>query len=218
MKTALVTGGNRGIGKAIAKGLKAEGLHVILGARDPDLGQAAATELGVTFKRLDLNDPLSINEARAWVSGVDVLVNNAGILEDGDLFGPGDNFERSIQIMLNGPYQLIRDALVGMRTKDYGRIVNISSGWGSFSEGFGGGGAYSVAKAALNAMTLRGGDQLPADIKMNAMCPGWVRTRMGGDAAPRTPEDAADTAIWLATLPDDGPTGGFFRDRKEIGW
>ena len=218
MKRALVTGGNRGIGKAIAAGLRDAGLRVIIGARDPDHGQTAAAELGVEFKRLDLADPTSINEARPWVSHVDVLVNNAGILEDVPLFDDGTNFERSMQTMLQAPYELIRTALPGMKLRSYGRVVNVSSGWGSFAEGLGGGGAYAVAKAGLNALTLRAAQDLPATVKINAMCPGWVKTRMGGASATRSPEEGAETAIWLATLPDTGPTGGFFRDRKQIDW
>lgn len=218
MRQALVTGGNRGIGKAIAAGLRDAGMHVIIGARDPDHGRAAAAELGVTFKRLDLEDHTSINEAKAWLGQVDVLVNNAGILEDVALFDDGPNFARSMQVMVHGPYELIRNALEGMHANAYGRIVNVSSEWGSFSEGFGGGGGYAVAKAALNALTLRASQELPNHIKINAMCPGWVRTRMGGVGAPRAPEEAAQTAIWLATLPDDGPTGGFFRDKQPLEW
>ena len=105
-----------------------------------------------------------------------------------------------------------------MEKRRYGRVVNLSSGWGSFSEGLGGGGAYGIAKAALNALTLRAAQEVPNTIKINAMCPGWVQTRMGGAGAPRTPEVGADTAIWLATLPEDGPTGGFFRNRKPVAW
>ncbi|HEX5871127.1 MAG TPA: SDR family NAD(P)-dependent oxidoreductase, partial [Longimicrobium sp.] len=117
-----------------------------------------------------------------------------------------------------GPIRLIRALVPNMVARGYGRIVNVSSGWGSFAEGMGGPGAYGVTKAALNAMTVRLSNELPASIKVNAMCPGWVRTRMGGDAATRTPDEGADTAVWLATLPDDGPTGVFFRDRKPIEW
>jgi NAD(P)-dependent dehydrogenase (short-subunit alcohol dehydrogenase family) len=105
-----------------------------------------------------------------------------------------------------------------MNARGYGRIVNVSSGWGSFAEGLAGPGAYSISKAALNALTLSLSKDLPANVKVNSMCPGWVRTRMGGEGAPRTPEEAADTAIWLSTLPQDGPTGGFYRDRKLIAW
>ncbi|MGL5096272.1 MAG: SDR family NAD(P)-dependent oxidoreductase, partial [Planctomycetia bacterium] len=99
-----------------------------------------------------------------------------------------------------------------------GRIVNVSSGWGSFAEGLEGPGFYGVTKAALNALTVRLAAESPPAVKVNAMCPGWVRTRMGGDDADRTPDQGADTAIWLATLPDAGPTGRFFRDRHPIDW
>jgi len=105
-----------------------------------------------------------------------------------------------------------------MSARGYGRIVNVSSGWGSFAEGMGGPGLYGVTKAALNALTVRLAKELPSTVKVNAMCPGWVRTRMGGQSATRSPDEGADTAIWLATLSDDGPTGGFFRDRKPIEW
>ncbi|MEP3347867.1 MAG: SDR family NAD(P)-dependent oxidoreductase [Litoreibacter sp.] len=218
MKTALVTGGNRGVGKAIAMGLRDAGLKVVIGARDAKGGRQVADELGVDFKHLDLNDTASINAAKVWLPDVDVLVNNAGILEEVALLDEGTNFARSLQIMLNAPYELIRAAASGMRDRGYGRIVNLSSDWGSFKEGFGGGGGYAVAKAALNALTLRASQELPDTIKINAMCPGWVQTRMGGEGATRSPEEAAKTAIWLATLDADGPTGGFFRDKKPMEW
>jgi NAD(P)-dependent dehydrogenase (short-subunit alcohol dehydrogenase family) len=124
----------------------------------------------------------------------------------------------SIAVHLTGPLRLIRALAPNMIARGYGRIVNVSSGWGSFAEGLEGPGAYGVTKAALNALTVRLAKELPSAIKVNAMCPGWVRTRMGGRAARRTPDEGADTAVWLATLPDDGPTGGFFRDRKPIEW
>jgi NAD(P)-dependent dehydrogenase (short-subunit alcohol dehydrogenase family) len=112
----------------------------------------------------------------------------------------------------------MRAVLPGMGARGRGRVVNVSSGWGSFAEGIGGGGAYGPAKAALNALTVRAAAQAPRGVKVNAMCPGWVRTRMGGASAARAPEEGADTAIWLATLPEDGPSGGFFRDRRPIRW
>jgi NAD(P)-dependent dehydrogenase (short-subunit alcohol dehydrogenase family) len=105
-----------------------------------------------------------------------------------------------------------------MVAQGYGRIVNVSSGWGAFSDGVAGPGAYGVAKAALNALTVACARTLPNSVKVNAMCPGWVRTRMGGMSASRSPEYGADTAIWLATVGEDGPTGGFFRDRRPIDW
>ena len=124
----------------------------------------------------------------------------------------------SIAVHLTGPLRLLRALVPPMLERGYGRIVNMSSGWGSFAQGLGGPGLYGVTKAALNALTVRLADELPMSIKVNAMCPGWVRTRMGGQGARRTPEAGADTAVWLATLPDAGPTGGFFRDRTPIRW
>lgn len=119
---------------------------------------------------------------------------------------------------MTGPLRLIRALAPKMIERKYGRIVNLSSGWGSFAEGMGGPGLYGVTKAALNALTVRLSKEFPASVKVNAMCPGWVRTRMGGQGATKSPDEGADTAVWLATLPDDGPTGGFFRDRKPIEW
>ena len=148
-----------------------------------------------------------------------MLVNNAGVYTAGDALGVDlGEAERTLRINAIAPWALVRAVLPGMNARGYGRVVNVSSGWGSFAEGLGGGGAYAVAKAALNALTVRAAAQAPAGVKINAMCPGWVRTRMGGPGATRSPEEAADTALWLATLPADGPTGGFFRDRRAIPW
>ncbi len=212
---ALVTGGNRGIGLAIAKGLHKAGLDVTIGARSRAEGVRAAQEVGCTSIVLDVADPVSIS---ATPADFDVLVNNAGVLEDTNIFEDNESFDRSLDVMVRGPQRLIAHLLPHMTANGYGRIVNVSSGWGSFAEGLGGGGAYGLAKAALNGLTVIGDRDVPAGIKINSMCPGWVHTRMGGKNAPRTPDEGADTAIWLATLPDDGPSGGFFRDRKAIGW
>lgn len=215
MRRALVTGGNRGIGKAIAAGLVARGLEVTIASRDQAAGNAAATELGCNAITLDLAQPGEVDlDGKTF----DVLVNNAGVLFDTPMYDDPEGFETSMQVMLHGPYRLIRSQLPQMKSSGYGRIVNVSSGWGSFSEGLGGGGAYGVMKAALNALTVISARDLPPSIKVNAMCPGWVRTRMGGEAATRNPEEGADTAIWLATLDETGPTGQFFRDRKQISW
>ena len=148
----------------------------------------------------------------------DVLVNNAGVFWDEGLFEDPSHFDESIDVMLRGPFRLIRRCLPHMERAGYGRIVNVSSGWGSFSEGLGGGGAYGVAKAALNALTLIADRDAPDGIKINAVCPGWVRTRMGGPDAKWSPEEGADSAIWLATLPEDGPSGGLFRRRQPVAW
>ena len=149
---------------------------------------------------------------------IDALINNAGVLDEVNILEDASSFHISIDVMFLRPYELIRNTLPYMRQQGWGRIVNVSSGWGAFSEGLEGPGAYGVAKAGLNALTKALPRDLPPGIKVNAMCPGWVATRMGGPGAPRTPQEGADTAIWLAGLPDDGPTGGFFRDRTPIDW
>ncbi|MCU1336701.1 MAG: 3-oxoacyl-(acyl-carrier-protein) reductase [Bryobacterales bacterium] len=227
-RTILVTGGNRGIGLAIARQLAELGNAVLLGSRDLMAGENAAKSLrslnfDVEPVHVDLNDAAAIDDAITGIgkSGrqIDTLVNNAGVLHEKPLLELTDaEIGDSIAAHLTGPLRLIRLLAPNMIARGYGRIVNLSSGWGSFAEGMGGPGMYGVTKAALNALTVRLAKELPSAVKVNAMCPGWVRTRMGGDGAMRSPEEAADTAVWLATLPDDGPTGGFFRDRKPIEW
>ena len=217
-RVALVTGGNRGIGRAIATGLRDAGLDVIIAARRAEDGAQVARELGLRSVGMDLEDTDATLAVAAEIGPVDVLVNNAGILQNTPLLGPGDNFARSMQVMLTAPYELIRTFVPGMQVRRYGRIVNVSSGWGSFASGLGGDGAYAIAKAGLNALTVRTAQDLPDFIKVNAIDPGWVKTRMGGAYAPRSTNKGAETAIWLATLGEDGPTGGFFRRKKEIDW
>ncbi len=227
-RTILVTGGNRGIGLAIVRKLSTGGHAVLLGSRNLGAGESAAEHLrqdglDVTPLQVDFSDSSSIdaaaNEIEKAGRSVDVLVNNAGVLHEKPLLELTNNeIAESIAIHLNGPIRLVRSLVPNMAARGYGRIVNVSSGWGSFAEGMGGPGAYGITKAAMNALTLRLAQELPPSIKVNAMCPGWVRTRMGGEAATRTPEEAATTAVWLATLPNDGPTGGFFRDMKPIEW
>lgn len=216
--TALVTGGNRGIGRAIAAGLIARGCAVTIGARDAAAGVGTANELGCASVGLDLEDPETYFAAMTGAGGFDILVNDAGVLHHVSLLEPESDFDRAMQVMVAAPLDLIRLSVPRWRATGWGRIVNLSSGWGSFAEGLGGPGAYGVAKAALNALTKALPRDLPPGVKVNAVCPGWVRTRMGGAGAARSPEEGAATAIWLALLPDDGPTGGFFRDRKPVAW
>ena len=218
MKRAFVTGGNRGIGLAIAKGLADQGHEVLIGVRDRAAGEAAARKMGATAVELDLTDPASIARAADQLRGVDILINNAGVLGSGRLLDNPQDFADSMAVMVHGPYLLMHHLTPHMVAQGYGRVVNVSSGWGAFSDGVAGPASYGVAKAALNALTVAAARTLPRSVKVNAMCPGWVRTRMGGMGATRSPAEGADTAIWLATLPDTGPTGGFFRDRKPIDW
>ena len=227
-RTALVTGANRGLGLAIARQLAELDHAVFLGSRDLGAGEGAAealrrAKLDVSAVRLDLNDAASIDHAIGEIkrSGrqVEVLVNNAGVLIEKPLLELTDaEIAEAFAVHATGPIRLIRAFIPGMVAGGFGRIVNVSSDWGSFGEGVAGPGAYGITKAAMNALTLRLAKELPPTIKVNAMNPGWVRTRMGGWNATRSPEEAADTAIWLATLPEDGPTGGFFMDRKPLAW
>jgi NAD(P)-dependent dehydrogenase (short-subunit alcohol dehydrogenase family) len=216
--TALVTGANRGIGYAIAAGLKARGCTVTLGARSEEAGRRAAAALGCAFARVDLANPDSYFDAVVQAGGFDILINNAGILKDVSLLSPQSDFDAAMEVMVNAPLDLIRLNVPHWKRTGWGRIVNVSSSWGAHAEGVQGPGAYGVAKAALNALTRALVRDLPEGVKINAVDPGWVATRMGGAEAPRTPELGADTAVWLATLPEDGPTGGFFRDRKPAAW
>lgn len=218
MRRVLVTGANRGIGFAIAGELAGQGYEVLLGARDLSAGEISASRIGVRALELDAASTDSIRRAVGEAGPVDILVNNAGILGSVDLLDDPVGFHDAMTVMVHGPYQLMHLLTPHMVRQGFGRIVNVSSGWGAFADGVARPGAYGVAKASLNALTVAAVRILPRTVKVNAMCPGWVRTRMGGTAATRSPEEGADTAIWLATLDEDGPTGGFFRDRKPINW
>lgn len=222
-RTALVTGSNRGIGRAISSALASRGLRVLTAARTRARAEEAADAVGGLPEVLDLDDPEAL-EARArdiqrTRGPVDVLVNNAAILPDGyGLHASLSDLTDALRVNLTAPFALMRAFAPGMEERGYGRIVNMSSGWGAFSEGVNGPLAYAISKASLNALTLAVSSGLGAGVKVNAVCPGWVRTDMGGAGATRSPQEGADTPVWLATLPEDGPSGGFFRDRQPIPW
>ena len=234
-RIALVTGANRGIGLEIVRQLSRQGLTAVLASRDLAKGRAAAASLSSAAPEppvvaLDVTEPVSIRSAVAEVldryGRIDVLVNNAGILKEG--FSPQDSsvFDVPVDLVVLtyltntvGPLRLIQAVAPGMRARGYGRIVNLSSGAGQLADMGSGFPAYRMSKAALNALTRLSAAELgPGDIKINAMCPGWVKTAMGGPNATRPVEKGAETAVWLATLPADGPSGGFFRDMKPIPW
>ncbi len=225
-RTVLVSGGNRGIGLAIVESLAAQLDDILLlGCRNIKEGQERATSIGhnVHAVELDLskNDVLHhhISSIMKKHGRIDVLINNAGVLYEGDALKLDESlFYQTMQINAMAAYELMRACLPGMIENNYGRIVNMSSGWGSFAEGLGGPFSYSVSKATLNALTHTLARQVPDTIKINAMCPGWVRTDMGGQDASRSPSEGADTAIFLTNLHNDGPSGRFFRDRKLISW
>jgi NAD(P)-dependent dehydrogenase (short-subunit alcohol dehydrogenase family) len=231
-RIALVSGGNRGIGYEICRQLAAQGLTVVLTARDASKGKAAAKALhgeglDVVFQRLDVTSCRSIRACVAAVAErcgrIDVLVNNAGIMIDarGSRFLDSklDTYRDTLEANLFGPLQLAQAVVPLMKVNRYGRIVNLSSGLGQLSDMQAGTPAYRISKTALNALTrILAAEFRDNNVLANSMCPGWVQTGMGGESAPRTPAEAADTAVWLATLPDDGPTGGFFRDRQPVPW
>jgi NAD(P)-dependent dehydrogenase (short-subunit alcohol dehydrogenase family) len=226
-RTALVTGANRGIGLEVARQLAA-GMRVILSGRD----RAAVEEAAAGLRRsgadalaveMDVSDRAAVDAcaARLHAAGerVDVLVNNAGIYRgSGVLSSAPEELQATFDTNFWGAGWTCRAWIPAMIERGYGRVVNVSSGAGSFAEGLEGPAAYAISKAALNALTVRLAREASGDVKVNAACPGWVRTRMGGSGAPRTVEQGADTIVWLATLDRDGPTGGFFRDRKPIAW
>jgi NAD(P)-dependent dehydrogenase (short-subunit alcohol dehydrogenase family) len=227
-RTALVTGGNRGIGFEVCRELGAAGLRVVLTARDRSAGEEAARQLRasgqqILFEEMDVASDRSVSAcaARLTKAGVeiDALVNNAAIYPSQRLLEPSIDVLRDVmEINFFGASRTCRAFVPGMVRRGYGRIVNVSSGSGSFAEGLPGPHAYSVSKAALNAFTVKLAAELPGDVKVNSACPGWVRTRMGGNGAPRSVEDGADTIVWLATLPPRGPSGELFRDRKRVPW
>ncbi|MFL6299567.1 MAG: SDR family oxidoreductase [Terriglobales bacterium] len=230
-RIALVTGANRGIGLEVCRQLAGLGLTVILTARDAAKAELAAKELAASGTveplALDVADANSIEKAAAEVSNryghLDVLVNNAGI--NYDTWETAENADINGTVMdtiatnLLGPWRMCQAFLPPLRKSASARIVNVSSGSGSLTEMGAGPPAYQVTKAALNALTRTlAGELRSAHILVNAVCPGWVATDMGGASAPRAVDEGAAGIVWAATLPDDGPTGGFFRDGKPLPW
>ncbi len=230
-RIAAITGANRGIGLEICRQLARKGMHVILTSRDEAKGRAArealaAEGLDVSYHPLDVTDPTSVQRLADFVrrehGGLDILVNNAGIgiddqssLLDADLAV----IRSTLDTNLYGPLLLCQALVPQMKQRGYGRVVNLSSGMGQLSEMGSGSPAYRISKTALNALTrILAAELRGTNVLVNAMCPGWVRTDMGGPSAPRSVEQGADTAVWLAMLPDTGLQGGFFRDREEIPW
>ncbi|MEW6534839.1 MAG: SDR family oxidoreductase [Candidatus Auribacterota bacterium] len=230
-RIALVTGANRGLGFEISRQLGSLGIKVYMGARDELKGLDAARRIqeeghDALFIQLDVNDHASIDKAVEHVydqhKRLDILVNNAGIFLDKTV--PGlkvglDTIRETMETNAYAPLLLSQAVIPIMRISGYGRIVNMSSGLGQLSEMGGGFTAYRISKTALNTITrVLTAETAGTNILINTMDPGWVHTDMGGKEAPRTPEEGAATAVWLATLPDDGPRGKFFRDNRPIPW
>jgi NAD(P)-dependent dehydrogenase (short-subunit alcohol dehydrogenase family) len=221
---ALVTGANRGIGLEVCRQLARLGFTVLLGARDAARGARASRQLGggpISSIVLDVADDESVRAAAAGIERLDVLVNNAAILYDtwqrgidADL----DQVHEALETNLLGAWRVTQAVLPLLRESPAGRIVNVSSGAGALHDMGGGTPAYRTSKAALNALTRILAAELRGDgILVNAVCPGWVATDMGG-AGGRPVADGAAGVVWAATLPEDGPTSGFFRDGRPIAW
>jgi NAD(P)-dependent dehydrogenase (short-subunit alcohol dehydrogenase family) len=237
-RVALVTGANRGIGLATARGLAEQGISVILGSRDIAKGDKAAKGIidlsrgtaKVIAAELDVTRQATVDSVAALIASefesLDILVNNAGVFLDREDLASGTDLDvvrTTLETNLLGAWRLCRKFLPSMKTTGYGRVVNVSSGAGSLEAISAGdlyGPAYSLSKASLNVLTMMLASEVKGlpDVLVNAMCPGWVKTDMGGAGAPRSPAEGADTAVWLATLPKGGPSGGFFRDRERIEW
>ena len=235
-QVALVTGSNRGIGFEIAKQLALKKIQVVLTSRNPTNGEAALRKLTrdgvkkVVFMQLDVSNQVSVenlsNEVEKTFGRLDILVNNAAILIDrDDVVASNVDLEvvkATLETNLIGAWRMCKAFIPVMKKNGYGRIVNISSGAGQFEYMATSGGywpAYSVSKASLNALTVMLASELRGtNILVNAVCPGWVRTDMGGSNAPRSIEEGAATPVWLATLPDRGPTGQNYYDKKQISW
>lgn len=227
-KVALVTGANKGIGFTVARELARMGFHVFLGARNAEAGRAAAakiTEDKVTFLELDVADPESIRRAAEEFSRqanhLDALVNNAGILLDEDksaLTITPQIFEQTLRTNTLGPWLVAQAFVPFLEKSDAPRIVNVSSGGGQLDGGADGWApGYCVSKTALNGVTVQLAAALPK-FAVNCVCPGWVRTDMGGAGATRSIAEGAAGIVWLAAEAPQNLTGKFFRDRKAIPW
>jgi NAD(P)-dependent dehydrogenase (short-subunit alcohol dehydrogenase family) len=229
--TALVTGANRGIGREVARQLAQRGYEVLLSARDEQQARTSANEIAAETQAavrplaLDVSSPQSIETVAASVSAdparLDVLVNNAGVGLDFGVSGTEPDFaviEQTLQTNFYGAYRLTIALLGLLRESEHPRIVNVSSGMGGVSEMGGWSPGYRVSKAALNAVTRILSTELKDEgFRVNSACPGFVKTDMGGPmGASKSVEDGASGIVWLATLSDDGPTGGFFRDGKPV--
>jgi NAD(P)-dependent dehydrogenase (short-subunit alcohol dehydrogenase family) len=230
-RVALVTGANRGIGLETSRQLLDRGLYVAMAGRDEraterarrGLGDARANAIAV---QMDVTNVDSLNAAQRTVverfGRVDVLVNNAAVLlfEDAAVLSiPPDGFKETFDTNVFGVIEVCRAFVPSMASRGYGRVVNVSSGAGQLSNMSTYAPAYSMSKAALNAFTrILAATYAGRGVLVNTVDPGWVRTDMGGPSAPRSVQQGADTIVWLATLPDNGPSGEFFKDRRRIAW
>jgi NAD(P)-dependent dehydrogenase (short-subunit alcohol dehydrogenase family) len=228
-KIVLITGANRGIGFETARQLATRGFYVVIGARSEQHGDKALRELEgvgkVSLLVVDVSDSKSIAMAASKFSSfgrLDVLVNNAGIYPDEGvsvLTISREQLANTFQTNTFGPLEMTQAFLPYLKKSSAARVINVSSGYGQLDGLSANVPSYCLSKLALNGVTIMLAAALKEhQIAVNSMCPGWVRTDMGGSGAPRSVQEGADTAVWLATEADQNLTGKFFRDRKEIGW
>lgn len=235
-RIAVVTGANRGLGLETVRQLAERGDRVVLAARSFDKAERAAAPLrkrglAVEPAELDVASDASVSAFAAWLARThgraDVLVNNAGEMfaKDPvtgalrvDMATPASLVLEALNTNTLGAYRMCQALLPAMQKHGYGRIVNVSSGMGGLTEMDDGYPAYRISKTALSAVTVLFHHEGAPSVKVNAVCPGWVRTDMGGPRATRDLAEGAAGIVWAATLPDDGPSGGFFRDGKPLAW
>ncbi|WP_327320219.1 SDR family NAD(P)-dependent oxidoreductase [Streptomyces sp. NBC_01235] len=229
-RTALVTGGARGIGLEMCRQLTDRGLRVLVAARRREAAEEACRAIGPAALplALDVTSAKSVGEAvreaRELTGGIDVLVNSAGVSLDGELRPPyidEDILRATLDTNLTGAWRVTQAVVPAMVEAGYGRVVNVTSSYGSLSlMDSGRHPAYRISKTALNALTrMLAAELAGTGVLVNAADPGWTRSAMGGPSAPRGPEEGADTPVWLATLPEgDGTTGGLFADRRPLPW
>jgi NAD(P)-dependent dehydrogenase (short-subunit alcohol dehydrogenase family) len=226
----VVTGGNRGIGFEICRQLAGRGAQVVLTARKPEAGEQAikklaAQNLSAQFHPLNVTGPESVAALRDFLernfSRLDVLINNAGIIADEEASGLEVKLatvRATLETNTLAPLYLAQTLAPLLKRSRAGRIVNMSSGMGALSDMEGGHAAYRISKAALNAVTGIFAAELRGSVAVNSMCPGWVKTDMGGASAERDVAQGADTAVWLALDASQDLTGKFLRDRNVIPW
>jgi NAD(P)-dependent dehydrogenase (short-subunit alcohol dehydrogenase family) len=229
-KIVLITGAHRGIGLEIGKQLLAKDFTVLFTLRNMAIGRPIVDEIRKDYKKawfhqLDVSEEQSIADVVTYIDEacerIDVLINNAAILHDQNHASVQvslPDIRETMETNLYGPMMVTRAMIPFLKKSDDPRVINISSTMGQLSTMGAGYGAYRISKTALNALTVILSKELAREgIKVNSMCPGWARTEMGGPGAPRSPEEGAETAVWLASS-GNIPSGKFFKDRKEIPW
>lgn len=227
-KTALITGGNRGIGLEVCRQLSDKGVHVLMGCRNPAKAQRALGKLrseSVEAIELDVTNSahLKVLKNRLDHENIDILVNNAAIAEGRKfsvLTEPEELSRRTMETNFWGAWNVAKIVLERMKANKTGRVVNVSSGLGTFDKMESDNPGYRISKIAMNALTVMLDKEVAdySDILVNAMTPGWVRTHLGGINAERSVSEGAETVIWLCLVGSDGPRGQFLKDREPFPW